>query len=293
MRRVRIKHPTLLLLGILFCGLGLLAYPTFSDYWNARHQSRVITNYTENVEDAKKEIYESLWAEADSYNSQLAQKSNQWKLSEEEQTVYEECLKVDSSSIMAYIEIPVIECLLPVYHGSEEAVLQVGVGHIEGSSLPVGGESTHCVLVGHRGLESSKLFTDLDLLVEGDRFLIHTLDRTLTYEVDQICVTEPSDFTNLVIEEGKDYCTLVTCTPYGINTHRLLIRGHRVGNKNAVSDGKITAEATQIDPMVTAPFFALPILLLWLCYLFIDLSKLRFFSLMTSQKDVMSEGMDL
>lgn len=140
---------------------------------------------------------------------------------------YNEYLKTDDTEIMAYIDIPAIDCSLPIYHGTQDAVLQVGAGHIEGSSLPVGGESSHCVLTGHCGLPSAKLFTDLDQLTEGDTFMIHTLNRTLTYEVDQISIVEPTDLSLLQIEEGKDYCTLVTCTPYGINSHRLLVRGHR------------------------------------------------------------------
>jgi sortase A len=167
------------------------------------------------------------------------------------------------------VEIPSISVKLPIYHGTDEGVLQVAVGHIEGSSLPVGGPSTHCVLSGHRGLPSAKLFTDLDQLVEGDYFMLQVLDETLTYEVDQILIVEPNDLEPLAIEEGKDYCTLVTCTPYGINTQRLLVRGHRVANLEEAEEVRVTADATQIENVLVAPFLAAPIILILLILLFV------------------------
>lgn len=187
----------------------------------------MIDIYVENV-NSEQERYAVLWEEAEQYNQEIAEIGIQWRLSDEEKEACEELLKTDSSNLISYIEIPSISCYLPIYHGTEEAVLQIGIGHITGTSLPVGGESTHCVLSGHRGLPSAKLFTDIDQLVIGDIFYLHTLDRTLEYEVDQISIVEPTDFSKLQIEEGEDYCTLVTCTPYGINTHRLLVRGHRI-----------------------------------------------------------------
>ena len=168
---------------------------------------------------------------------------------------------------MSYIEIPSINCALPIYHGTDEAVLQIAVGHIAGTSLPVGGESTHCVLSGHRGLPSAKLFTNLDQLTEGDVFLIRTLDETLTYEVDQIRIVLPTDLSELQIIPGQDLCTLVTCTPYGINTHRLLVRGHRIENSEDASDIRVTADAMQIDELVVAPIVAVPMLLMLLVIL--------------------------
>lgn len=158
-------------------------------------------------------------------------------MTEEERAEYESLLNVSGNGIIGYIEIPMIQCSLPIYHGTEESVLQIAVGHIEGSSLPTGGAGTHCVLSGHRGLPSAKLFTDLDQLAEGDTFILRILDETLTYEVDQIRTVEPYELDDLGIEEGKDYCTLVTCTPYGINTHRLLVRGRRVDNQPGGPDG--------------------------------------------------------
>ena len=181
---------------------------------------------------------------------------------------YNEYLKVDDSGIMGYVDIPVIDCLLPIYHGIDESVLQVAIGHIEGTSLPVGGKGSHCVISGHRGLPSARLFTDLDKMVEGDIFMLHTLDATLTYEVDQIRIVEPTDLSDLQIEEGEDLCTLVTCTPYGINTHRLLIRGHRIANREDGGNVRISADATQLDPVQVAPFLAAPILMILLVWVF-------------------------
>lgn len=213
---------------LFFMGVGLLVYPTFSNYWNFHRQEEAIAGYVENIAYSHEEEYQMLWSEAAAHNELLAENGIHWILSDEEMERYNEYLKTDDTGIMAYIDIPSIDCSLPVYHGTGEEVLQVGAGHIEGSSLPVGGESSHCVLTGHCGLPSAKLFTDIDQLTEGDTFTIHTLDRTLTYEVDQISIVEPTDMSLLQIEEGEDYCTLVTCTPYGINSHRLLVRGHRV-----------------------------------------------------------------
>ena len=259
---------TILLVCILLLGVGIFAYPTFSDYWNSFHQSQAVTSYVENVANLDTEQYEALWNEAVAYNKKLAKTGIQWNMTDEEKEEYNEYLKVDDSGIMGYIDIPVIDCSLPIYHGTDESVLQVAIGHIEGSSLPVGGEGSHCVISGHRGLPSARLFTDLDKLVEGDIFILHTLDATLTYEVDQIRIVEPTDLSDLQIEGGKDYCTLVTCTPYGINTHRLLVRGHRIENQNA-TDIRVSADATQVDPVQVAPFIATPILIVLLIWVFV------------------------
>ncbi|WP_328597432.1 class C sortase [Oliverpabstia intestinalis] len=259
---------TILLVCILLLGVGIFAYPTFSDYWNSFHQSQAVTSYVENVANLDTEQYEALWNEAVAYNKKLAKNGIQWNMTDEEKAEYNKYLAVDDSGIMGYIDIPVIDCSLPIYHGTDESVLQVAIGHIEGSSLPVGGEGSHCVISGHRGLPSARLFTDLDKLVEGDIFILHTLDATLTYEVDQIRIVEPTDLSDLQIEEGKDYCTLVTCTPYGINTHRLLVRGHRIENQNA-TDIRVSADATQVDPVQVAPFIATPILIVLLIWVFV------------------------
>ena len=183
-------------------------------------------------------------------------------MSEEQKKQYEQLLNVSGDGIMGYIEIPSINCSLPIYHGTQESVLQIAVGHIEWSSLPVGGASSHCVVSGHRGLPSAKLFTNLDELSKGDTFMLRVLDEVLTYEVDQILIVEPQETGALQIEEGKDYCTLVTCTPYGINTHRLLVRGHRIDNIEEAKTIRVTADAIQIEPLLVAPVVATPILLL-------------------------------
>lgn len=258
---------TIFLFLVLFAGLSLLLYPTVSDYWNSLHQSRAIASYVEQVAEIDNQTYEQLWADAQAYNRSLAKKRGRYQMTDEEREEYECLLNVSGNGIIGYIEIPAINCSLPIYHGTDEAVLQIAVGHIEGTSLPVGGESTHCVLSGHRGLPSARLFSDLDKLVEGDTFLIRVLDETLTYEVDQIRIVLPHEMSDLEIEEGKDYCTLVTCTPYGINSHRLLVRGHRVENQAEAKTIRVTADALQIEPLLVAPIVAVPILLLFLILL--------------------------
>ena len=258
---------TILLVLIFLLGLSLLLYPAVSDYWNSRHQTRAIAVYSEEVSGLDKDQYQALWAAAAAYNASLRERDNAYLLTEEQKAAYEQLLNVSGLGIMGYIEIPSIDCSLPIYHGTEESVLQIAVGHIEWSSLPVGGESTHCVLSGHRGLPSAKLFTNLDKLQEGDVFLLRVLDEVLTYEVDQILIVEPQEIAALQIAEGEDYCTLVTCTPYGINTHRLLVRGHRIENAPEARLVRVTADAVQIEPLLVAPIVALPMLLLLLILL--------------------------
>ena len=262
------KHlSTIVLLFILFIGLSLLLYPTVSDYWNSFHQTRAIATYAENVANLDNNQYDRLWEDARAYNQALPFRSNPYYLSEEQKAEYERLLDVSGLGVMGYIEIPEIDVSLPIYHGTEESVLQIAVGHLEWTSLPVGGESTHCVLSGHRGLPSAKLFTNLDKLREGDTFLLRVLDEVLTYEVDQILIVEPQETAALQIEEGKDYCTLVTCTPYGINTHRLLVRGHRIDNMEEAKTIRVTADAVQIEPLLVAPIVAIPMLLILLVLL--------------------------
>ncbi len=258
---------TLILLFILLAGAGLIAYPTFADWWNSFHQSRAVASYAEEVSNMNAEEYEKIIRIAEAYNKKLADSGILWTLNEEQEKEYEEQLNIGSSGIMGYISIPKIDVMLPIYHGIDEAVLQVAIGHIPGSSLPVGGTSSHCVISGHRGLPSARLFTDIDKLVMGDLFTITVLNQTLTYEVDQIRTVEPTDLSDLQIENGKDYLTLVTCTPYGINTHRLLVRGHRT--KNADGDAAVIADALQIEPVYIAPFVAVPILILLVIGMFI------------------------
>lgn len=266
-KRAKINFSTIVLLLILFVGISLLLYPTVSDYWNSFHQSRAIASYADAVSQVDEIDYEEIWQEAVEYNASLLGKSSRWILTDEEREHYNDILNVGGTGIMGYVEIPRIKVSLPIYHGVDEGVLQVAIGHIEGSSLPVGGEGTHCVISGHRGLPSAKLFTDIDELEEGDLFMMRVLDETLTYEVDQIRIVEPSELQDLEIEEGKDLCTLVTCTPYGVNSHRLLVRGHRVENQKDASSIRVTADAQQIDSRMVAIILAavvLTVLFIWM-----------------------------
>lgn len=260
---------TVLLILILLAGLSLLLYPTFSDYWNSLHQSSVISTYADAVAEMDEDRYAHLWEDAFAYNQKLNSRDNAYILDGSLKDQYNDLLNVAGNGVMGYVEIPLINVSLPMYHGTSEAVLQVAVGHLDWTSLPTGGESTHCVLSGHRGLPSAKLFTDLDRLTIGDVFLLRVLDEVLTYEVDQILIVEPQDTAALRIEEGQDYCTLVTCTPYGVNSHRLLVRGHRIANAEEARVVRITADAVQIEPMIVAPVIAIPILLILLIGLFL------------------------
>lgn len=251
-------------------GLSLLLYPTLSEYWNSIHQTRAVDSYNETVRNIDDDTYQSIWEDAVAYNEALTRKGNRFALSEEELKDYESQLNVTGTGMMGYIEIDQIDCRLPIYHGTDAEVLQIAVGHIEGSSLPVGGENTHCVLSGHRGLPSAKLFTELDRLAEGDLFVIYTLDTILTYEVDQIRIVLPDEVDELQIVEGEDLCTLVTCTPYGVNSHRLLVRGHRVANRSGAG---VDMDAIQIDPVIAASVVAVPVLLVLFVWLLVTTRK--------------------
>lgn len=273
MRKPSRKTITTVALVIVFLvGLSLLLYPSVSDWWNSMHQTRAIVGYAEAVAGLDDEDYEAMLEEARAYNATLVNKTDRFNLSDEELEEYESLLSVDGTEVIGYVEIDKIDCYLPIYHGTSSAVLQVGVGHLEGSSLPVGGESTHAVISGHRGLPSAELFTNLDQLEVGDTFTITVLDETLTYEVDQIRIVEPTDFSELAIEEGEDLCTLMTCTPYGINTHRLLVRGHRVESASSV---RVTADAMQVEPTLVAPIVAVPLLVLLLAGVLVRTRRTR------------------
>ena len=268
MRLIRKHFTTILLVLILLTGVSLLLYPTVSDYWNSFHQSQAIASYVEAVAEIDNTDYEKMWQEAVAYNEKLKDNSGRWTPTDEELEEYERLLNVSDTGIMGYIEIPKIKVSLPIYHGTDEAILQIAIGHIPGSSLPVGGKGTHCVVSGHRGLPSAKLFTDLDQLEEGDLFMMRILDETLTYEVDQVRIVEPEELSDLEIDEDKDLCTLVTCTPYGINSHRLLVRGHRVENLKEDTI-RVTADAQQIDPVLITPALAGILLVLLLLGTFV------------------------
>lgn len=264
------KLTTFLLFLVFLAGLSLLLYPTVSDYWNSFTQSRAIASYAEEVANIDEEKYMEIWDAAAKYNTSLLDRHNSYLLSEEQKNEYEELLNLAGNGVMGYVEIPSIGCSLPIYHGTSESVLQIAVGHLEWTSLPVGGLSTHCVISGHRGLPSAKLFTDLDELAEGDIFMLRVLNEILTYEVDKISIVEPDETEKLLIEADKDYCTMVTCTPYGINTHRLLVRGHRIANIEESKVIRVTADAIQIDPMIVAPIALIPILIIFMFILLLS-----------------------
>lgn len=247
-----------------------MAYPSLANYWNSFHQSNAIMDYQERVTHMDTKDYGKVLQRAKQYNKQFETSGMKWRLTEEERQDYNSQLAIDKTGNMGYISIPKINVKLPLYHGTTEKVLQTSIGHLEGSSLPIGGKSTHSILSGHRGLPSSRLFSDLDKLRVGDRWTVNVLNETFTYEVDQIRTVEPDDLRDLQIVKGKDYQTLVTCTPYGINTHRLLVRGHRVSNANG--NALIVAEAIQIDPIYIAPFFAL-LLIVLLLLIFLEITR--------------------
>lgn len=258
----RNKKNIILLTVVLLTGVSLLLYPAVSDYINSLHQSRAIASYKQITAEMDDETCERLRKEAEAYNQTLTAKEDRFQPDEAETEIYKNLLNVSGEGMMGYVEIPRINVLLPIYHGTDKEILQVAVGHIEGTSLPIGGNSTHSVISGHRGLPSAKLFTDLDQLTEGDIFVLHVLNETLTYEIDQIHIVEPDDVSLLEIEEGKDLCTLMTCTPYGVNSHRLLVRGHRIENQDAYGAEHVTPDAVLIEPELIASIIASPVLLL-------------------------------
>ena len=262
----KFSKSTIALFVIFAIGLSLMLYPVVSDYWNSFHQSRAIASYVESVSHLDNQEYQALLEEARAYNASLVGDKTRFSPTEEELAEYLTLLGSTGAAV-GYVEIPAIKLTLPIYLGTSETVLQVGVGTMEGSSLPIGGESTHAVLTGHRGLPSATLFTDLDRLVQGDMFHIHILNETCTYEVDQILIVEPAEMDALEIVEGEDYCTLVTCTPYGVNSHRMLVRGHRIETPEDAVFVQVSPDALQMDPLFIAPFVAVPILLVLLLFL--------------------------
>lgn len=267
------NRSTILLILILLIGLSLMLYPSFADWWNSFHSSRSIANYVEQVANIDDAQYEELWDAAWDYNQSLLHRPNDFLLSDEQQEIYKSLLDFGVNGIMGYIEIPMIDVMLPIYHGTKESVLQIAVGHLDWTSLPVGGAGSHCVVSGHRGLPSARLFTDLDKLKVGDVFMLHVLNEILTYEIDQILIVEPQDTDPLLIEPGKDLCTMITCTPYGINSHRMLVRGHRIESQEEAKVIRITADAVRIEPLMVAPIVAVPILLVLLIILLLPKQK--------------------
>lgn len=251
---------TIILILIFLVGLSVMLYPSVSDAVNRKHQSRAVADYAEEVEQLSDADYQTYFDAADAYNRQLNTTPNAF-YKPDLVSGYAQTLDISGTGIMGYITIPKISVELPIYHSTDEGVLQVAAGHLEGSSLPVGGAGTHAVISAHRGLPSAKLFTNLDELEVGDRFTITVLDRVLTYEVDQISIVLPTEIDQLLPTEGMDYVTLMTCTPYGINTHRLLVRGKRVETTESQKHIRVAADAFRIEPIIVAPILAIPMLL--------------------------------
>ena len=267
------KHLSSIILFLVFAaGLSIFLYPSVSNYVNSKHQSRAIASYDEALAKLSTTDYTKFWTAAKEYNRQLADRSTDFNLTDSEMKEYDSLLDPTGTGVMGHLEIESIGVDLPIYHGVTDSVLQVGIGHLPGSSLPTGGESTHCVLSGHRGLPSSKLLSDLDQMVVGDTFLVHIMDQTFAYQVDQINIVLPDETEGLAITKGMDYCTLVTCTPYGVNTHRLLVRGKRVDYKEE-SRLIVPADASKYSPLLIAPFLAIPILVILFIYVMMATSE--------------------
>lgn len=260
-KKKRISFSTIILVLILLAGIGILLYPSVSDWWNSMHATQAIAGYVTAVEDMSGQEREAMLEAAKAYNEHLANGVD-FTLTEEEYGEYESLLNIGDTGIMGYVQISAIGVNLPIYHSVEESVLQIAVGHIPGSSLPVGGERTHTILSGHRGLPSAKLFSDLDQIVEGDTFTINVMGQTITYMVDQIRIVLPEETKDLAIQPGRDYCTLVTCTPYGVNTHRMLVRGKRI--ENIAGEVVVVAEAIRIPTYVVIPAVGIPLLFITL-----------------------------
>ncbi len=255
-KKGRVSISTIILVVIMLAGAAIFLYPSISDWWNSMHATQAIAGYVSAVEDMSEEEKETMMEQARVYNESLPNGVN-FNLSAEQYAQYESILDITGTGIMGYVQIKSIGVNLPVYHGVDEGILQIAVGHIPGSSFPIGGERTHCVMSGHRGLPSAKLFSDLDKLSEGDTFTVTVLDETVTYMVDQIRIVLPEETDELAIVDGEDYCTLTTCTPYGINSHRILMRGHRVDNLDGIAT---PAEAIRIPSYIVIPAVGIPIL---------------------------------
>ncbi|MBE7001862.1 MAG: class C sortase [Ruminococcaceae bacterium] len=261
------RKTTIILLISFFIGLSVLLYPSISSYWNSKTQSEAIVDYESMLAQYKPEDYTAIFQEADAYNRELLQLEEPL-LEHTRLTEYNRILNISGNGMMGYITIPKISQELPVYHGTSDGVLSVAVGHLQGTSLPVGGKSTHSVVSAHRGLPTAVLFTHLDRMEVGDTFHFTILDRTIIYEVDEIRIVEPNDTSLIQIVDGKDYCTLLTCTPYGINTQRLLVRGHQVDATQTRSI-YIANEAYRIEPLIVMPIVALPIVFALLIYVMV------------------------
>lgn len=261
---------TIFFILVFIAGLCLLLYPTISDFWNEKRQSQAIINYDDLIVDLTPEDYSAHFSSAEDYNKKLKLISMPFLGYKALDEIYYNTLDINGDGMMGYLTIEKIKVQLPIYHGTSDRVLNSAVGHVEGSSLPIGGKGSHCVLSAHRGLPSAKLFTNLDELTTGDIFTIKILDRTITYQVDQVLIVLPEETKDLYVTENEDYCTLVTCTPYGINTHRMLVRGTRIANLEEDKKINVITEAYQIDPLIVTPIAAIPLLAGFLIYLLIS-----------------------
>lgn len=270
MKFIKNHLSTIVIVIVFVIGLGLLAYPTVANWWNNNMATHVVAGYTEAVQNLDTSQYDELIGSARAYNADLASNPGRFNPTDEEHASYEKQLSIADSSVMGSISVPSVDISLPIYHGTSEDVLAAGAGHLEGSSLPVGGIGTHTVITGHRGLPSAKLFTDLDRVVEDDYVILKVLNETLTYQVDTIRIVEPKEKEGLAIDPDKDLLTLVTCTPYGINTHRILITGHRVEN---LQEWEAASDAGQIDTKLVALCIAIPILIILFILLLIRTRK--------------------
>ncbi|MCD7859272.1 MAG: class C sortase [Firmicutes bacterium] len=267
---------TAVLVCVFLVGMAILLYPSVSDWWNTRTQSKAVASYDAQVSSLSEVDYSAYFEAAAAYNEKLHELGSSVALAAPDQVEgdYWSLLNITDSGIMGYVTIEKINIQLPIYHGTDASVLQVGVGHLQGSSLPVGGEGTHSVISAHRGLPSARLFTDIDQLEVGDTFTITVLGQVFTYKVDLISIVLPSKMEALYIADGMDYCTLMTCTPYGVNTHRLLVRGVRTTNEEEALI-YVTADAYQIEPILVAPLLAVPLLLVLLVWLLAGSSRRR------------------
>ena len=258
-RKRKLKTSTIILIVVCFIGLSLLLYPTVADFYNTHFAIKSVTEYTTSIEEIEEDEFQDLWTAAVEYNQRRSEQGT-FTLPENMQLEYYSLLNVSGNGMMGFVEIPKLNLQLPIYHGTSDSVLESAIGHLEWSSLPVGGPGTHCCISGHRGLATAKLFTNLDQLREGDQFMLNIFDEMLTYEVDQIRTVLPTEMSDLAIVPEQDYCTMITCTPYGINTHRLLVRGHRI--ETAEAEIRVVSEAVLIDNLMVAMFLAIPILFL-------------------------------
>lgn len=281
----------IILVIVFFIGLSVLLYPTIADYINRKAQSRVIDHYDEFLKSIKPEDFTAEFEKANEYNRKIKDVNFPFMYYDQVEG-YNDCFDVTGNGMMGFIDIEKIKVELPIYHGTADSTLVVAVGHVEGSSLPAGGPSTHCVLSAHRGLPTAKLFTHLDKLEEGDIFTLTILNEVLTYQVDQVKIVLPDEVDDLYVVEGKDYCTLVTCTPYGINTHRLLVRGERIETARPKPVIYVKNEGYLIDPIIVAPAVAVPMLLILLIFLMVKYSKKPKSSPEEAAKEILGQNKD-